>query len=127
MSSRGKILDSVLFRVGILAALRRKKLDEKTICVMITASHNLEAVSACFVIYMCEVIHSRTTQNNGIKLIDPRGEMLESSWESHATVPANASSADELIAALQDLIKTAKIDVSKPARVVYAHGTRHSG
>ena len=39
---------------------------------------------------------------------------------------ANASSTDELIATLQDLIKTT--DVSKPARVVYAHDTtRRSG
>ena len=38
------MLDSVLFRVGILAALRSKKLDGKTIGVMITASHNPEEV-----------------------------------------------------------------------------------
>ena len=117
----------MLFRVAILAALRSKKLDGKTIGVMVTASHNPEAVSAYFVIYIREVTHSRTTQDNGVKLVDPRGEMLESSWESHATVLANASSTDELIAALQDLIKSAKIDVSKPARVVYARDTRPSG
>jgi phosphoglucomutase len=38
------VLDSVLFRVGILAALRSKKLDGKTIGVVITASHNPEEV-----------------------------------------------------------------------------------
>jgi phosphoacetylglucosamine mutase len=41
---RGSVLDSVLFRVGILAGLRSKKLDGKTIGVMVTASHNPEAV-----------------------------------------------------------------------------------
>ena len=41
---RGSTLDSVMFRVGILAALRSKKLDGKTIGVMITASHNPEHV-----------------------------------------------------------------------------------
>ena len=41
---RGVVLDSVLFRVGILAALRSKKFDGKTIGVMITASHNPEEV-----------------------------------------------------------------------------------
>ena len=34
-----------MFRVGILAALRSKKLDGKTIGVMVTASHNPEPVS----------------------------------------------------------------------------------
>jgi hypothetical protein len=42
---RGSVLDSVLFRVGILAALRSKKQDGRTIGVMVTASHNPEAVS----------------------------------------------------------------------------------
>ena len=46
--NRGANLDSVMFRVGILAGLRSKKLDGKTIGVMITASHNPEAV--CIVI-----------------------------------------------------------------------------
>ena len=41
---RGSVLDSVLFRVGILAGLRSKKLDGKTIGVMVTASHNPEEV-----------------------------------------------------------------------------------
>lgn len=43
---RGSTLDSVLFRVGILAALRSKKLDGKTVGVMVTASHNPEQVRA---------------------------------------------------------------------------------
>jgi phosphoacetylglucosamine mutase len=44
----------VLFRVGVLAGLRSKKLDGKTIGVMVTASHNPEQVThrvpfpACF-------------------------------------------------------------------------------
>jgi hypothetical protein len=41
---RGSVLDSVLFRVGILAGLRSKKQDGKTIGVMVTASHNPEEV-----------------------------------------------------------------------------------
>lgn len=42
---RGSVLDSVLFRVGVLAGLRSKKLDGKTVGVMVTASHNPEDVS----------------------------------------------------------------------------------
>ena len=43
-NGRGTTLDSVLFRVGIIAGLRSKKLDGKTIGVMVTASHNPEPV-----------------------------------------------------------------------------------
>jgi phosphoacetylglucosamine mutase len=59
--------------------------------------------------------------------VDPRGEMLEASWEAHATHLANASNTDSFIEALETLVKQLKIDVSKPARVVYARDTRPSG
>ncbi|KAG1862233.1 phosphoacetylglucosamine mutase [Suillus subluteus] len=101
----GKTLDSVLFRVGVLAALRSKKLGGKTIGVMVTASHNPEP-------------------DNGVKLVDPRGEMLESSWEAHATAFANAPNSVAFIAAVDELVKATKIDLSIPARVVYARDTR---
>ncbi|PPR05709.1 hypothetical protein CVT26_008950 [Gymnopilus dilepis] len=104
----GSTLDSVVFRVGLLAGLRSKKLDGRTIGVMVTASHNPE-------------------QDNGVKLVDPRGEMLEASWEAYATSVANAPTTDALIDALQTLVQTVKIDLSKPAKVVYARDTRPSG
>lgn len=47
--TRGNTLGSVLFRVGVLAALRSKKLDGKTIGVMVTASHNSEPVCISYV------------------------------------------------------------------------------
>ena len=53
--------------------------------------------------------------------------MLESSWELHATTLANAPSTDAFIEALAVFVKTAKIDLSKPSRVVYARDTRPSG
>lgn len=53
--------------------------------------------------------------------------MLEASWEAHATTISNASNSDALVEALQSLIQTAKIDLSKPANVVYARDTRPSG
>ncbi|KAF8528001.1 phosphoacetylglucosamine mutase [Hysterangium stoloniferum] len=102
------VLDSVLFRVGIIAALRSKRLDGKTIGVMVTASHNPEA-------------------DNGVKLVDPRGEMLESSWEAYATTLSNAPTTVDFIKCVQDLVASQKIDLSRPARVVYARDTRPSG
>lgn len=62
-----------------------------------------------------------------MKLVDPRGEMLEAAWEGHATTFANAPSTNAFIEAVQNLVKIAKIDVSKPAKVVYARDTRPTG
>ncbi|TFK77143.1 phosphoacetylglucosamine mutase [Pluteus cervinus] len=104
----GANLDSVLFRVGVLAGLRSKKQDGKTIGVMVTASHNPEP-------------------DNGVKLVDPRGEMLEAAWEAHATTLSNADTTEELLEVIANIIQVAKIDISKPARVVYARDTRPSG
>ena len=53
--------------------------------------------------------------------------MLEASWELHATNLANAETTDELIDTLNELIKITKVDLSRPARVVYARDTRPSG
>ncbi|KAF5355718.1 hypothetical protein D9756_003728 [Leucocoprinus leucothites] len=104
----GDRLDSVLFRVGILAALRSMKQNSHAIGVMITASHNPE-------------------KDNGVKLVDPRGEMLEASWEAHATTLANARSSNELLNVIQHIIETVKIDTSRPALVIYGRDTRPSG
>lgn len=62
-----------------------------------------------------------------MKLVDPRGEMLENAWEGFATTLSNAATTDEFLDALSHFVKNAKIDLSKPARVVYARDTRPSG
>lgn len=66
-------------------------------------------------------------KDNGVKIVDSRGEMLEASWEGHATTLSNAPNTDEFIEALSTLIQSAKIDLSKPSNVVYARDTRPSG
>ncbi|CAG7851668.1 Phosphoacetylglucosamine mutase {ECO:0000303/PubMed:11004509} Short=PAGM; {ECO:0000269/PubMed:11004509}; AltName: Full=Acetylglucosamine phosphomutase; AltName: Full=N-acetylglucosamine-phosphate mutase {ECO:0000303/Ref.2} [Serendipita indica DSM 11827] len=101
-------LDPVMFTVGIVAALRSKKLDSRVIGVMVTASHNPE-------------------EDNGVKLVDPRGEMLEQAWEGYATSLANCQSAEDLEQKIQHMVEALHIDISKPANVIYARDTRPSG
>ncbi|KAF9543950.1 Phosphoacetylglucosamine Mutase [Mortierella hygrophila] len=102
------LLDSVIFRTGILAALRSKKLDGKVIGCMITASHNPAA-------------------DNGVKLVDPMGEMLEGSWEAHATALSNAQSDEQLVDYIHSMVSSLKIDLTKPANVIIGRDTRPSG
>lgn len=66
-------------------------------------------------------------QDNGVKLIDPRGEMLEASWEAHATTLANARSTEELINIIQHIVDTINIDITRPAIVIYGRDTRPTG
>ncbi|CAL1170020.1 unnamed protein product [Cladocopium goreaui] len=59
--TNAELLDNVIYRMGLAAALRAKALGRK-VGVMITASHNPE-------------------RDNGVKLVEPMGEMLLAEWE----------------------------------------------
>uniref|UniRef100_A0A087XW64 Phosphoacetylglucosamine mutase n=1 Tax=Poecilia formosa TaxID=48698 RepID=A0A087XW64_POEFO len=98
-------LDHIMFRMGLLATLRSKK-TKATIGVMVTASHNPE-------------------EDNGVKLIDPMGEMLTSSWEDYATQLANTDQ-NELVKTLKDIIEKEAIDMSQEANVYVGKDTRSS-
>ncbi|KAG5518854.1 hypothetical protein PMAC_002385 [Pneumocystis sp. 'macacae'] len=102
-----KFLDSVMFRSGIFSALRSKKMKGKTVGIMITASHN-------------------PPEDNGIKLIDPNGEMLEISWEQHFNNISNAENTDYLILSIKQIILSEKINLEIKSNVVYAADTRLS-
>ncbi|KAI9500283.1 hypothetical protein BX070DRAFT_255327 [Coemansia spiralis] len=94
----GETLESTVFRVGLLAALRSQSKQGQTIGVMITASHNEE-------------------RDNGVKLVDPMGEMLQQSWEGYCTSMANAATDDDVVAVLSSIIEP---------KVAYARDTRPS-
>lgn len=63
-------------------------------------------------------------KDNGVKLVDPRGEMLEQSWESYATKLANANDGETLLEVVNEVIAQNKIDLGIPANVIYAYDTR---
>ena len=61
--------------MGMLAVLRSQYKSGQAIGAMITASHN-------------------PGPDNGVKLVDPAGEMLEAEWEAVATGLANCEDAE---------------------------------
>ena len=81
--AKAELLDSTFFRMGALAVLRSRARGGLAVGLMVTASHNPEP-------------------DNGIKLIDTDGGMLEQSWEAHATELANAS--DEAFPSVLDAL-----------------------
>ncbi|XP_012272091.1 phosphoacetylglucosamine mutase [Orussus abietinus] len=103
--TRSDILDFVMYRMGVLAVLRSMTTNA-AIGVMITASHNPEV-------------------DNGVKLVDPAGEMLEMSWEKIATELANVNDSD-IASTLQRIVKEKNINTSKSATVVIGRDTRKS-
>ncbi|CAL8115036.1 unnamed protein product [Orchesella dallaii] len=103
--TKADLLDHVMFRVGIVSALR-SKMVKASIGVMITASHNPE-------------------EDNGVKLVDPHGEMLEPAWEVLATEIANLPD-EKLSERIVSLIETSKIDLSTRSSVIVGRDTRQS-
>ena len=80
------VLPRLVYLVGVLAAHRSSFLNNKAIGVMITASHN-------------------PVHDNGVKIVDPDGGMLEQSWEEIASRIVMAKSPEALLAAFQAIPK----------------------
>lgn len=87
-----KLLESTVYRVGILSALRSLKLGSVTVGLMIIASHN-------------------KVSDNGIKVADPSGGMLSQEWEPLADQIANASSPRELVSLIREFVEKEEITI----------------
>ena len=70
-------LDSIMVRVGIVAALRSSQLHE-SVGVMVTASHNDE-------------------RYNGVKLVDPDGGMMDAAGETLAVKMVNEADVERVV------------------------------
>ncbi|XP_069788307.1 phosphoacetylglucosamine mutase [Narcine bancroftii] len=103
--AKAEQLDHVMYRMGLLAVLRSKK-TACTIGVMVTASHNPE-------------------EDNGVKLVDPHGEMLASDWETYATHLANAEE-QNLKSVLTNIVEKESVNLQEVARIFLGRDTRPS-
>ncbi|XP_062428787.1 phosphoacetylglucosamine mutase [Rhea pennata] len=103
--TKAERLDHVMFRMGLLAVLRSRATGS-TIGVMVTASHNPE-------------------EDNGVKLIDPHGEMLHPLWEEYATQLANAEE-QELQKVMTEICQKEAVNLHKDALVFIGRDTRPS-
>ncbi|CAG7910985.1 unnamed protein product, partial [Brassica rapa] len=104
------LLESTVYRVGILSSLRSLKLNSSTVGLMITASHN-------------------KVSDNGVKVSDPSGGMLSQEWEPFADQIANASSPQELVSLIKDFVEREEIAIEKGGKgeVWLGRDTRPSG
>ena len=92
-------LDFVTFRVGCLIGLRSRALGGAMCGAMVTASHN-------------------GPEDNGVKMVEPDGSMLEASWEAIADKVINCTTTQEL----KDLLEAVPLGSKAPQSGLVAVG-----
>lgn len=101
----------LFFNVGIISGLRCLNLDADYTGLMVTASHN-------------------PVQDNGVKLVDSNGEMLESAWENIVEDFCNLKTSEEIIACFDSITRENRIDLGErpglPKRVIIGYDIRPS-
>ena len=103
-----KLLDAVVIRASAMMVLRSKEI--KNHCgIMVTASHNPE-------------------NDNGLKLIDYTGDMINEEFEHYATQLASCQSFEYVQSTLNNIISERNIDVGKyTGYILIGQDTRASG
>ncbi|KAA6429916.1 MAG: phosphoacetylglucosamine mutase-like [Trebouxia sp. A1-2] len=99
-------LPSTVYRCGLLMAARSMAVGATT-GLVVTASHN-------------------PAQDNGVKLVEPSGYMLQQTWEAHANRLAQCDNDASLQSCLQDLFTSEAIAAGAPSRVLLACDSRPS-
>ena len=102
------------------------------VCVCVCVHMFMSCVCVCLCAYVCVLcvcvcVWSGCVlqEDNGVKLIDPMGEMLEVAWEGYATQLANAEQ-DGLVTTLRDLTEREAINMDLSASVFIGRDTRCS-
>ncbi|EIE18707.1 intramolecular transferase [Coccomyxa subellipsoidea C-169] len=103
--AEASLLPSTVYRCGLLMALRALKTGGVT-GLVVTASHN-------------------PVEDNGVKLVDPTGYMLDQAWEAWANKLAAADDEDGTCAVVQELFQVEDIPYGS-STVMLAHDTRPS-
>ena len=103
-----KLLDAVVMRSSVLMVLRSKQVQQH--CgIMVTASHNPE-------------------NDNGLKLIDHTGDMIDETYESYALQLAMCNTFTDFQYLLQQIIIDCNIDYKKYSGcILIGQDTRSSG
>ncbi|KAF8714287.1 hypothetical protein HU200_027746 [Digitaria exilis] len=106
----GATMAPAICRAGILAALRSVKLAGATVGIVITASHN-------------------PIGDNGAKIADPDGGMMDQHWEPFADALANAPDPDALLQLVLQFAKDEGIPLGShyTAQVLLGRDTRPTG